>query len=251
MNYLDMLRKQFNDRIELREQRPGVLKLLAPLYHEDGDMIDIFLKPGDGGDTVRVSDFGMTLMRLSYSYELDTENKKRIFHDILSENGVNLDQGSLVMDASLEDLYPAVLQFAQTVAKVSNMQILKRNIIESLFYEMLASFVGTSLSAYGPRARTFPIPDRDELEVDYQFDLRTRPVFLFGVRGQDKARLVAIACLEFMRARLPFRSFVVHRDFESLNRKDRDRITNAVDKQYTSLDDFESNSLRDFEREAA
>jgi hypothetical protein len=41
--YLQKLKKQFNDKVEFREKRKGVKQLIAPFFHEDGDMIDIFL----------------------------------------------------------------------------------------------------------------------------------------------------------------------------------------------------------------
>jgi hypothetical protein len=252
MNYLDLLKEQFNNQIRFHEKRPGILQLVAPLYHEDGDMVDIFLEPINGGqDRIRVCDHGMTLMRLSYAFDVDTPNKERILQRILAENRVSEENGNLFIDTRPEGLYPAVLQFAQTVAKVVNMQLYKREVIRSLFQEMLAEFVETSLVPYNPQASTYPIPDRDDLEVDFQFDIRPRPVFLFGVRDSAQARLAAISCLEFQRAKLRFKSFVVHEDFEGLSRKDRSRITSAADKQFISLEDFRENAEQVLEREVA
>jgi hypothetical protein len=51
----------------------------------------------------------MTLMRLTYSYDLATENKRRIFNRILSENQVSKQDGRLYVDAEPERLYPAIL----------------------------------------------------------------------------------------------------------------------------------------------
>jgi hypothetical protein len=56
-----------------------------PFYHEDGDMIDLFIQPLEDG-RFRICDFGMTLMRLSYTYELDTPAKERIFYRIVEAN---------------------------------------------------------------------------------------------------------------------------------------------------------------------
>ena len=252
MNYLDLLKEQFNNQIAFREKRPGILQLIAPLYHEDGDMMDIFLDPVNGSqDRIRICDHGMTLMRLSYSFDLDTENKERIFQKILAENGINEEQGNLYLEAAPDRLYPAILQFAQVITKVSNMQLYKREVIHSLFYELLTEFIEQSLSKFNPHRSTFPIPNRDDLEVDYQFDIKPRPIFLFGVKDSSKARLATISCLEFQRARIPFKSFVVHEDFENIGRKDRNRITSAADKQFISLDDFKENAEQVFEREAA
>lgn len=252
MNYIDLVKDQFNAAVELRERRPGVFQLLAPLYHEDGDMVDIFLEPANGEDKrIRICDHAMTLMRLSYSYDIDTSNKERIFNRILSENGVSEDNGNLYIDAAPNSLYPAIMQFAQTVAKVSGMELFKREAIRSLFYEMLAVFVEESLSKFNPKHKLLPIPQRDDLEVDIAFPLEPKPVYLFGVRDSAKARLATIACLEFQKPRLPFRSCIVHEDFEALNRKDRIRITSAADKQFPSLDDFMENAEQFLEREIA
>ena len=61
-----------------------------------------------------------------------------------------------------------------------------------------------------------------------------------------------LSCLEFQRHRLPFKSMMVHQDFESgIRRKDRTRITNAADKQFTSLDHFREVGPQFFERERA
>ena len=117
-----------------RERRPGVLQVVAPLFHEDGDMVDIFLdEPHNGSGKFRVGDHGMTLMRLTYSFDLDTENKQRIFNRILAENRVQKDNGRLYVGAEAERLYPAILHFAQAIAKVSSMQYFKREVIQSLF----------------------------------------------------------------------------------------------------------------------
>ena len=78
-----------------------------------------------------------------------------------------------------------------------------------------------------------------------------KKVFIFGVKDFDKARLVAISCLEFQKAHLPFTSLVVHEDFENLPKKDRVRITLAVDKQFINLDDFRNNGLGYLQRTSA
>lgn len=51
---------------ELYERRTGVFQLILPVYHEDGDMVEIFIVQSPrGGEYVRLCDFGMALMRLS------------------------------------------------------------------------------------------------------------------------------------------------------------------------------------------
>jgi hypothetical protein len=105
--------REFNGHVAFRERRPGVVQVLAPLFHEDGDMVDIFLdEPVNGSGKVRIGDHGLTLMRLTYTYDLDTENKQRIFNRILSENRIQEQDGRLYIEAEPERLYPALLHFA-------------------------------------------------------------------------------------------------------------------------------------------
>jgi hypothetical protein len=251
MNYLDLLKTQFNNRIGFKNKRPGVMQLYVPLYHEDGDMVDIFLESKNGNENIRVCDHGMTLMRLSYSFDVDTSNKERIFNKMLSENHVYEDNGNLYIDSKPENLYPTVLQFAQTVAKVSNMRLYKREVMQSLFYEILEEIIKEKLEQFYPKPQVFPLPARDDLEVDYEFNIKPYPVYLFGVKDTAKARLTTISCLEFQRAHLKFKGFAVHEDFDNLPKKDRNRITSATDKQFVSLDDFRDNGVQFFEREVA
>jgi hypothetical protein len=145
---LELLKEQFNGHVAFRERRPGVVQVIAPLFHEDGNMVDIFIdEPHNGNSKFRVGDHGMTLVRLTYTYDLDTENKQRIFKRILAENHIQEQNGRLSVEAEPDRLYPAILHFAQTVAKVSGMQYFKRKVIQSLFYEQLAEFIEERLGA--------------------------------------------------------------------------------------------------------
>lgn len=251
MNILDSLKNEFNQHISFREKRPGIVQVLAPLFHEDGDMVDIFIDlPQSDNGLIRVSDHGMTLMRLSYSYDVDTPTKRKILDRIISENGLEEDRGRFYIETTPERLYPSLLQFAQTVAKVSGMQAFKREVIHSLFYETLGDFVSTKLARYKPHKNYLPIPKRDDLEVDWCLNVQPKNIFLYGVTEKSKARLATLACLQFQLDKIPFRSLIVHEDFETLNRKDQIRITNAADKQFTSLVEFTMTAEEYLSREA-
>lgn len=260
MNAVEILREQFNSHVAVREKRPGVLQLVAPLFHEDGDMMDIFLdvpKNGANGSIdpeqkIRVSDHGLTLMRLSYTFEIDTPNKEKIFRRILAENGIAEESGELFVEATPTSLYTSLLQFSQAVSKVCNMRYFKREVLASLFEEMLAEFIQQQLPRFKPSEKgIFPIPDRDDLKVDWEFRPNGVPLYLFAVKDANRARLATISCLEFQRHNLKFKSIAVHEDIDNLGRKDRNRLTNACDKQFTSLDEFKQNALPYLEREAA
>lgn len=252
MQVLDNLRTEFNHHIAFREKRPGIVQVIAPLFHEDGDMLDIFIDLPKGDlAPIRVSDHGLTLMRLSYSYDVETPARQKVLARILSENGVSEERGRFYIETTTDRLYPALLQFAQTIAKVSSMQAFKREIIQRLFYETLDDFVKSTLIEYSPLDHYLPVADRNDLEVDWFFPLKPRNIFLYGVKDSAKARLAALSCREFQILHIPFRSVIVHEDFENgISKKDQARITNAADKQFTSLADFQSNAEQFFSREA-
>jgi hypothetical protein len=256
MKAIELLRDQFGDFVRLEERRPNIQQLFAPLYHEDGDMMDIFLDLPKDADLpaeqrIRLSDHGMTLMRLSCTFDLDTPNKEKILHRILLENGVSDEDGELYMETGAESLYPALMQFSQAIAKVCNMRLFRRETLYSLFEEMLEEIIQEKLASHQPTSSVFPIPERDDLEVDWQFKGNGTPLYLFGVKDNARARLAAISCLEFQRANLPFRSMVVHEDFDKIGRKDKRRLTSACDKQFIDLDDFRLNAAQYLERETA
>ncbi len=256
MDAVELLRQQFNAHVAVREKRPGVLQLVAPLFHEDGDMMDIFLDMPKNGDatpdqTTRVSDHGLTLMRLSYAFDIDTPNKEKIFHRVLAENGVSESNGEFFIEAAPESLYTALLQFSQAVSKVCNMPYFKREVLASLFEEMLAEFIQAELMRFKPTQTSLPIPDRDDLEVDWEFRPNGVPLYLFAVKDNNRGRLATISCLEFQRHSLKFKSIALHEDIDKLSRKDRNRLTNACDKQFTSLDEFKQNAIPYLERETA
>lgn len=244
---LEYIKQSFNNRINIREKRPGIYQLVMPLYHEDGDMIDIFIEEKMGN--YYLCDYGMTLMRLSYSYEIDTPNKESIFQRILSENRLEEINGNISFATKKESLYTDIMHISQAYMKIGSMRYFKREVVESLFYELLNDIVTKELTEYKPRINVLPIPERDDLEADYEFMPNGHPVYLFGVKDAAKARLSTISCLEYQKANLKFRSFIVHDDFERLPRKDRTRLTNACDKQFTSLDDFRMNAKSFLERE--
>ena len=67
--------------------------------------------------------------------------------------------------------------------------------------------------------------------------------------NKSKARLATIACLEFQKKNLSFKSLIVHEDFDRIPQKDRKRLTNACDKQFTSLTEFKENIFEYLSRE--
>lgn len=246
----ESLAQQFHSNVKLVEKRPNIYQVYAPWYHEDGDMLDIYVE--DGRDGLRVCDFGKTLMRLSYTFDLDTENKQRIFKELLQQNRVEFDEpaGNIFVETSQETLSNSLLHLSQVIAKVSRLDVLRREVVSGLFFEMLGAFIRDDLKEFHPEFDAVPIQGREELQVTCAFHAAKHPVYLIGVNNVSQARLASLTFLEFQKAKLNFQGCVVHDNMQQLPVKDQKRITSASDKQFFSLDDFKQNARQYLQRAA-
>lgn len=246
---IHLLRDRAKTGFDVYERRPGTYQLIIPILHEDGDMVDIYLQDSPKGENyVRVCDFGMTVMRLSYTYEVNTDSRQRIFESILINSGVQNEEGNLYLDTSLEMVYESILQFTGCVQKVCNMRYWSREIVRSTFYEDLEEYTKTELKEFDPRPDVTPIASYEIITVDWSLSYKQRSLYLFGVRGNSKAKSTAIALLEFKRANLPFISLIVHEDMQGLGTKEAAYLTKNADKQYPRLDDFRESVVSDINR---
>lgn len=244
----DTIRASLNGGFDVYERRPGDLQVIAPISHEDGDMVDIYLQssPNDP-ERVRICDFGMALMRLSYNFEINTPVRQNILDSILINSSVQNDAGNLYLDAPLASLYEGILQFAGCVQRVSSMSYWNRETVRSAFYEDLGSYIETDLSRFAPMPNLAPLPGYP-LSVDWQLTHNDRQFFVFGVRGNDKAKNVTIALLEFQKAGVPFISLVVHEDIDELSRRDAWLLTANADTQYPGFSEFRERASGDILR---
>lgn len=246
MDILQMLQQHFGQLISLEPTAPNTFRIYIPFFHEDGDMISMYLQTTDT-NRLLLRDFGNTLMRVSYTFDIDTENKISILNSIVKSNFGKLDDGEIILETDYENLAQSIFQYSQIVAKVSNVDIIRRENIKSMFNEYLSQFVLEHLKKYDVRQNVTPTKDK-QLLVDYAIG-KQNPIFLFGVGENTKASKVVISCLSFQKQRIPFRSLIVHEDFDALSSFYRNQITNAADKQYTSLDEFQNEGLEYIDRQ--
>ena len=244
----DSLRRRSAGAFDLYERRHGRYQLILPIHHEDGDMVDIYLLDSPrGGDRIRICDFGMALMRLSYVFDVSSPPRQRILESILINNAVSNENGNLYMDVSVDLLYENILQFAGCVQKVCTMRYWSREVPRRAFYDDLKEYITEGLSRFSPVPDCIPINDYP-ISVDWSLTHQQRDFYLFGVPNNDKAKTAAIALLEFQKARLKFISLVVHADISALGRRELLYLTRNADVQYPVLEDFRQRGAADMER---
>lgn len=252
---LDNVKESLNRKLavgfDVYERRPGDYQLIVPIQHEDGDMVDIYFQDSPLGEgNIRICDFGLTLMRLSYTYDIATPARQRIFDNIIINNGVSNDDGNLHLDTPIDKLYEGVLQFAGCVQKVCNMRYWSRETVRSAFYDDLRDYITVTMSEFSPVSDQSPLYDYP-ITVDWSLTYNSRTFYLFGVLGNDKAKNVAISLLEFQKATIPFISLVVHEDMEDLGKRERLYLTKNADTQYPVLADFREKGAQDIYRFAS
>lgn len=246
---LQELKSKFQN-IDFREKRPNLYKVLIPYFHEDGDMYDIFIEEcPTNNNLIRISDYGLTLMKLSYTFDIDTPNRQSVISDIIIQNRGNYDDGNIFLDVTTNQFQGGIYQFCQIIAKISNLDIINREVVRSCFYEMLNQFFNNNIKQLFDSVQNdiYPLGNTD-YKVDFAIPQK-KPIYIFGIKDNTKASKVVISCLSFQKAGLPYQSLAIHEDFENLDRYYKNQITNTIDKQFTSLSEFEKQGCEYLQRQ--
>ena len=80
------------------------------------------------------------------------------------------------------------------------------------------------------------MPNSNDYPIDYRFEGKIDPLFVFGIPNRDKARLVTIVLERLLRAKAEFESMLIFADQGSIPSPDLARLTNAGGEMIASLD---------------
>lgn len=234
----NILCEGFHKDIKVKQKRPNLFQVFVPFYYPDGDMLDVFIEPVKDGFVIK--DLGLTLMKLSYDFELNTNNKREIFHKILANYQVNenADVG-IWTHAPAGELFVYLMNFIQVIVKISDLNLLKKETVKSLFYEYFNEFVFTGLEKFDPKKDHSPDFDKKERLYPSPYIIipdNHRPISIFPVANDTKCNEVTITALEYERHGFDSEKLVVFESMESIARKQLSKLTNVVDKQFASLD---------------
>lgn len=244
MNISTIFDKTPAQRFQLSEKRTGIYQLIAPLFHEDGDMMNIYLSDAGNGQ-IMLSDEGMSLMRLSYTFDLDTDNKVKLFEKTLAERHATNDDGNICMVVPETRIYPAIMEYSQLINTVCNFDLLSRENVSNLFYDSLHEILESTIFDKHSYKQNAYISGYNDMNIDYLFENGDRPpLCLFGVKDTNKAQQVTICCLQLAKYKIPFRSAAVFEDMDKgVTKFARNSLVNTVGKTFTDLKGFEENGL--------
>ncbi len=230
---------KFNINFELGPN--SSLKVIAPFYHEDGDIIEVFLCEDCG--KYKLSDFGMTLMKLSYYIDIDSDSKVETLNNILNANGIDDNEGVLSLPTSEDTFVEDLSKFCLTIAKVTNMDILSKNFIVSMFTELIDDYFEKNIKTkYNFERKYKPLANSD-IVVDYKVEIKglKAPIFIFPIRTTLQALRTAYDCLEMKEKKLQSINIGICEDYTKIDKKDYKKLTCQLSKCYSDRESFEEN----------
>jgi len=238
----ESVEREFREKVctKLRLASEGLdrYRVFTPFQFEDGDHLAIVFKRE--GSTWMLSDEGHTYMHLTYELDerdLHKGTRERIITNALSVFAVEDREGELVLRIEGERYGDALYNFVQALLKISDVSYLSRERVRSTFLE---DFRTLMQEAVPESRRAFDWYDRSrDPEAKYSVDCRinsmARPLFVFAVQNDDKARDTTIALHQFEKWGLALRSLAVFEDQEAINRRVLARFSDVGEKLFSSL----------------
>lgn len=226
------------DKIGLSSEGIDRFRVFTPFLFEDGDHLAIVLKRENASWTL--SDEGHTYMHLTYDLdekELQRGTRQKIITNALSMFRIEDREGELLLRITDDQFGDALYSFIQALMKVTDVSYLARERVRSTFMDDFRVLMEESV----PEERLAfdwhdPVHDPQSMyTVDCRVNGMPRPLFIFALPNDDRARDTTIALLQFEKWGISQRSLAIFEDQESVNRKVLARLSDACEKQFSSL----------------
>ena len=192
----NLLCQRLCEDVEVDARSDGELMLRTHFKFPDGDGYPFHLSEAPTGG-LRLSDYGHTLMHISYEHDIDsflTGTRGALLERIVSESRLVLENGAFYADTLADRLPEAIFGFGQALTRIYDLTFMSRSNVGSTFYDDLADSL-MSLVDNSKIERDYQpnVPNAEAYPVDYRIDGKSgAPLFVYGVPNRDKARLTTI-----------------------------------------------------------
>lgn len=211
-----------------------------PMVGRDGDHVAAYISEDVAG--WKISDKGITMMRLSYENDLDrllSGARERLYQTVLRETGLQEDDGEIFTIVPADALVGGLFALGQGVIRVEDMGLWTRARVESTFYNDLHRIIESTVAEEG-RVESYAVPgvpDAANYPVDYMIKTPGKPLYLFGILNKDKARLATIVLQHLSKYAPSFDSMVVYSDMDEIPKPDSRRLIAAANDVVPSIQD--------------
>jgi hypothetical protein len=232
MDMIATLNAELNNRIASVERRPGVLQIIAPYYHSDGDMHEVYLVRDMASGEWRLSDLGQTLMRLSYTFDTLSDGRDALVQNIIAENGLAV-SGAGIIEAPVNTgtVFFQFMGMERAISQIMSIQYQQSNRQSSRFIEEVYAAIQECLPEFRIERDHVPVESREDLTVDIKIESETRPFFVYAARSDSQYLRAGISCSELSKLKVRFRSVVIIEDSGKISQQNWKTVTNIVSKQ--------------------